>query len=436
MPWGPYGPWPGPSRGSPPRLRELLPDGRPRTVYIHVPFCTHNCTFCNLNRRWAAPPLDYADLLVQEIESFSDYPYVTGGVYGAVYFGGGTPTVLAPQDLKRVIRALRRNLDIAPDVEITVETTVSDLTLVHIHALREAGVNRISVGIQTFCDRGRRYLGRWGSGEEAARKLEELLSAGFRNVGIDLIYNWPGQTPAELAADLEAIRSLDLAGVSFYPLILHRGARIMDLLSSGALPPMGDIFHEKRLFDLIWEELRGAGFELLELTKLVRPGRDEYRYVAIRYAGGDTLGLGAGAGGKLRDLVYLNPSDPARYRARVEAGAVGPSPWSGALLRMGRPHPGHGTRRGPPPGVMWLIRTLGISSRVPPLYDLAYRLVGRWSSTASAGGSSPGGYGRFWPRSWWGLKRWGWCGSPRRAFPLPGTGSSGGTTSPGTWPGR
>ena len=106
----------------------------------------------------------------------------------------------------------------------------------------------------------------------------------------------------------------------------------------------------------------------------MRPGRDEYRYVAIRYAGGDTLGLGAGAGGKLGDLLYLNPSDPEKYRARVEAGAVGSSPWSGALLRMGRP--GHGTRRGPPPGVMGLIRTLGISSRVPPLYDLAYRLVG------------------------------------------------------------
>ena len=73
------------------RLRELLPDGRPRTVYIHVPFCTHNCTFCNLNRRWATPPPDYADLLVQEIKSFSDYPYVTRGVYGAGYFGGGTP---------------------------------------------------------------------------------------------------------------------------------------------------------------------------------------------------------------------------------------------------------------------------------------------------------------------------------------------------------
>ena len=308
-----------PVPGIAPRLRELLPDGRPRTVYIHVPFCTHNCTFCNLNRRWATPPPDYADLLVQEIESFSDYPYVTGGAYGAVYFGGGTPTVLAPQDLKRVIRALRGSLDIALDAEITVETTVSDLTPAHIHALREAGVNRISVGIQTFCDRGRRYLGRWGSGEEAARKLEELLSAGFRNVGIDLIYNWPGQSEEELLEDLEIIESLDLAGLSFYALILMEGTALHRMVSTGQCPPIGDLEKEKRFFDLILNRLLDRGFVLHELTKLVKPNRDEYKYVRIRYGNGDTLALGAGAGGRLGNLIYRNPSDLAAYRQQVES---------------------------------------------------------------------------------------------------------------------
>lgn len=321
-------------------LGELPLGGRPRAVYVHVPFCRHNCTFCNLNRCCAPPPFDYVELVCRELAAWTRLPYVRKGSYGAVYFGGGTPTVLPAQEMRRLIRAIREQLELTTDVEITVETTVSDLTEEKIAALWEAGVNRVSVGVQTFCDRGRRMLGRWGSGEEAAGRLEELLSTGFRNVGIDLIYNWPGQREEELAYDLEVIKSLDLAGVSFYPLILHPEAPIVELISSGAYPAMGDLEHEKRLFDLIWEELTGAGFELLEITKLVRPGRDEYRYVAIRYGGGDTLGLGPGAGGKLRDLVYRNSSDLKRYR-----NSLGRWDW-------------------------------GFSARALPLYDPLYRLVG------------------------------------------------------------
>ena len=354
-------------------VREARPDDRPRAIYVHVPFCSHNCPFCNLNRRSASPPPDYVDLVCREIEGFAALPYLRAGRYGAVYFGGGTPTSLSPEGIPRILGTLRASLEIHPDAEITVETTVSDLTPEHIAALREAGVNRLSVGIQTFCDRGRRLLGRWGTGEEAAAKLEGLLTAGFRNVGIDLIYNWPGQTPEELAADLEVIASLDIAGVSFYPLILHPEAPIVRLLSSGACPPMGDLYYEKRLFDLIWEELTEAGFVLLELTKLVRPGRDAYRYVAIRYAGGDTLGLGAGAGGRLGNVLYLNPSDIPRWRARVERGLLGPAT-PRMLAALHPPRRGNGGEA--PTLVRRLIRARGICARVPPLYPLAYRLVG------------------------------------------------------------
>lgn len=150
------------------------------------------------------------------------------------------------------------------------------------------------------------------------RKVTDLLEAGFQNVGIDLIYNWPGQSEEELLEDLEIIESLDLAGLSFYALILMEGTALHRMVNAGQCPPMGGLEQEWRYFNLILDRLLGRGFVLHELTKLVKPNRDKYDYVHIRYENGDTLALGAGAGGRLGNLVYRNPSGPAAYRRQVE----------------------------------------------------------------------------------------------------------------------
>jgi len=293
-------------------------DARPRAIYIHVPFCTHTCTFCSMNRRRARPLDDYADLILREIEIYSAYRYVSGGRYDAVYFGGGTPTTLPAKSLRKILSTLRSCLNLASDAEVTIETTVSDLTEDKITAFQEKGVNRFSLGVQTFSPRGRRLLGRWGTGKEAADKITALLETGFQNVGIDLIYNWPGQSEGELREDLRIVESLDLAGLSFYPLILMEGTALQRMITSGQSPPMGALEQERRYFDLILDRLLGRGFSLLELTKLVRPNRDNYDYVRIRYENADTLALGAGAGGQLGNLVYRNSSDIANYRQQVE----------------------------------------------------------------------------------------------------------------------
>ncbi len=290
-----------------------------RAVYIHTPYCTHNCTFCNLNRRCEAPASEYADLIVKELETLARTDLVRNARYGAVYFGGGTPTVLPPQGLARILKALHTHLNLRPDVEITIETSVSDLSDEHIRVFQDGGVTRFSVGVQTFVDRGRQYLGRHGTGRMAAQRLTDLLDVGFRNVGMDLIYNWPGQTEEDLLADLEIICSLDLAGLSFYALILMERAALHGMIDSGQAPPMGDLQTERRFFERSFDELMDAGFEMLELTKLVRPGRDRYDYIRIRYATGETLPLGAGAGGRLGGVLRRNPSDLAQYAGYVES---------------------------------------------------------------------------------------------------------------------
>ncbi len=288
-------------------------------IYIHVPYCTRRCTFCNLRRFTRLPPDDYHKLIIKEIRTYSSYQYVKESVYHAVYFGGGTPTTLSATALREILQALKSNLTLAPDAELTIETTVSDLTEDKIAVFKEEGINRFSVGVQTFCDRGRRLLGRLGTGKYVAEKLASLLDEGFKNVGIDLIYNYPGQSEDDLEEDLRIIESLNLAGFSFYSLILLKGTPLYRMINMGKCPPLGDLKQEWRFFEMILNYFLNRGFELLELTKLVQPGRDNYEYIRIRYENGDTLGLGAGAGGRLGDMLYMNPLNVEDYRWQVSS---------------------------------------------------------------------------------------------------------------------
>jgi len=236
-----------------------------------------------------------------------------------VYFGGGTPTTLSATALREILQALKSNLTLAPDAELTIETTVSDLTEDKIAVFKEEGINRFSIGVQTFCDRGRRLLGRLGTGKYAAAKISSLLDEGFKNVNIDLIYNYPGQSEDDLEEDLGIIESLNLAGFSFYSLILFKGTPLYRMINMGKCPPLGDLKQEWRFFEMILDYFLDRGFELLELSKLVQPGRDNYEYLRIRYENGDVLGLGAGAGGRVGDMLYMNPVNEEDYRRQVSS---------------------------------------------------------------------------------------------------------------------
>ncbi len=292
---------------------------RRKCIYIHVPFCSRICSFCNMRRSNMIPPERYGILVAKQIERLGKHPYIQSGTYEAVYFGGGTPTTLGAEQLGIILRALRNHLDIAPDAEISVETSVTDLTDDKLAVLRGEGVNRLSMGIQTFADQGRKTLGRRNTGETVARRISDIVRGGLSNVNIDLIYNYPGQTDAELELDIARVRELDIAGLSYYSLMIARNSILGKKLG------MDDDAYARRTFAVdhsrwtrIYDALCREGFETLELTKLVRPGRDEYRYIRIRHGNGDTLPIGAGAGGRIGAFVVGMPVDPDAYEALLE----------------------------------------------------------------------------------------------------------------------
>ena len=277
------------------------------TVYIHIPFCSKICSFCNMRRALQKPRDNYHLLIIEEIKSYAKLDWVKALKFDAIYFGGGTPTTLETNALRAILKNLRKYLNLTNKVEITIETTVSELADDKLEMFKELGVNRFSIGVQTFNDKGRRILGRVGGGEFVYQRLKHIKSMGFQTVSVDLIYNYPNQTKEDLMQDLDKITNLNLDGFSMYSLIG---------MKETSIKVDGDTDKDKELFDLIAETMETRGYYFLELTKMVKT--DEYRYIINRHKGSDTLPIGAGAGGNIAGLMIMNPIDYKEYEDSVD----------------------------------------------------------------------------------------------------------------------
>jgi oxygen-independent coproporphyrinogen-3 oxidase len=295
------------------------PSGRIRGVYIHVPHCDRICSFCNLNRteRKGADLDAYAAYITGEIKAYGGRPYISEQPFNAVYFGGGTPTVLGADQLSRILDALRRHIPLADDCEITMESTQHNLGAKKAAALADMGVNRFSIGIQTFSDRGRRILGRTYSGEKALEDLYALRAAFGGTLGIDIIYSYPNQSIEELKDDAELCVSSGADSVSFYSLMLHQGSALAKSVDRGETEFIRDLESDRERHNLFYKRLTQSGFTLLELSKLVRPGKDAYRYIRIQYENGDLVPIGSGAGGRIAGFRVYSMAPGRRFVSPV-----------------------------------------------------------------------------------------------------------------------
>ncbi|MDR1093560.1 MAG: coproporphyrinogen III oxidase family protein [Clostridiales bacterium] len=293
-----------------------------RALYVHVPFCNKICSFCPFHRPDELRRREYHAYLIRGMRQIGGYPYMRAPI-DAVNFGGGTPTALSPVQMGLVLREIKNTFDIRENAEISVETSVSELTDEMLGVLRDGGVNRLSVGVQTFDDNARKTFNRRGSGEKAAERLRAAVNGGFSNTGIDLIYNYPGQTPDMLKRDLDTVKSLNLSGVSFYSLMLHEKTPLYGKLTDADRNEMNDTAREYRLFQMILDELRGVGYGVFELTKMIRADLDRYDYIRIRHGGGSCIALGQGAGGNLENYIYRNAAGAPPVSGAIAVSAHG-----------------------------------------------------------------------------------------------------------------
>lgn len=277
-------------------------------IYFHIPFCDNICSFCNLNRKKLDGRLDeYSDFLVQNIEYYAKFPYIKNKFFKSIYFGGGTPTTLNLANLEKVLKAINLNFNIAKDAEFSFETTLHNLNKAKINLMQNFGVNRYSIGIQTFSNKGRKLLNRVGDKNQAIEKLSFIKDEFKGFVCADIIYNYPNQSGDEVLEDARILKELNIDSASFYSLQFHEGSAFLKEND----PSYYDLKTDFKLHNLFLKSmLEGENYKILEYTKVVRKNRDKYLYITLSHKGVDILPIGYGAGGRLGNygIFTVNPS--------------------------------------------------------------------------------------------------------------------------------
>lgn len=280
------------------------PKDVPRAIYVHTPYCDKICSFCNLNREQLSGSLDsYADYIVSEFDRYGEYRYFKEKSVDVIYFGGGTPTVYRSEQLESILQSVNRNIKFSKEYEFTLETTLHNLNDEKIELMNRYGVNRLSVGIQSFSDEGRKFYNRTYSKNEVTERLIQLKDKFNGEVCIDIIYNYPEQRIEDVIEDARIIKKLDLGSSSFYSLMVHEGSTLSHDIKDEKVKIQEDLKRERELHDAFIRELTKDGeYYILELTKIAKKGRDKYKYIKTRNFGGDTFPIGVGAGGNVDNI--------------------------------------------------------------------------------------------------------------------------------------
>jgi oxygen-independent coproporphyrinogen-3 oxidase len=291
-------------------------------VYVHVPFCASRCGYCDFNTYTAAEGVvadGYADQVLAELALAAR---VLGPVppVATVFFGGGTPTLLPPAELGRILHGIDKVWGLAGDAEVTTEANPESVTPGSLRDLRSAGFTRISLGMQSAAPHVLAVLDRRHTPGRAAAAAAQARVAGFPHVNLDLIYGTPGETAEDFAGSLAMALDAGVDHISAYALIVEDGTRLAARMHRGELPyPDDDVAADRYL--AAEETLARAGFAWYEVSNWARTPVDRCRHNLLYWTGGDWWGLGPGAHSHVGGVRWWNVRHPNTYAARLAAGA-------------------------------------------------------------------------------------------------------------------
>ena len=287
---------------------------KPTSAYVHIPFCTQICYYCDFSKVFIKnQPVDsYLEHLLQEFHSYDIQKLRT------LYIGGGTPTALSAPQLEVLLDGLTKNLDLSVLEELTIEANPGDLDEDKITVLKNSAVNRVSLGVQTFDDKMLKKIGRSHLEKDIYENIDRLKLAGFDNISIDLIYALPGQTMDQVKDNVAKAIALDIPHMSLYSLILENHTVFMNRMRRGKLPlPKEEV--EAEMFEYIIAALVLAGFEHYEISNFSKPGF-ESRHNLMYWDNAEYYGIGAGASGYVNGVRYKNHGPIRHYLKAVEEG--------------------------------------------------------------------------------------------------------------------
>ncbi len=287
---------------------------KPTSAYVHIPFCTQICYYCDFSKVFIKnQPVDsYLEHLLEEFRFYDIQKLRT------LYIGGGTPTALSAPQLEVLFKGLTKNLDLSVLEELTIEANPGDLDADKIAVLKNSAVNRVSLGVQTFDDKMLKKIGRSHLEKDIYENIDRLKLAGFDNISIDLIYALPGQTMEQVKENVAKAIGLDIPHMSLYSLILENHTVFMNRMRRGKLPlPKEEL--EAEMFEYIIAELERAGFEHYEISNFSKLGF-ESRHNLMYWDNAEYYGIGAGASGYVNGIRYKNHGPIRHYLSAVEEG--------------------------------------------------------------------------------------------------------------------
>ncbi len=284
-------------------------------IYIHIPFCKSRCIYCgfysttmhNLHDR-------YADAIIKEYDLRRDYH--AGQSIDTIYLGGGTPSVMPMESLSRIMQSL----PLPDNREVTMECNPDDITPEFASSIRQLGINRVSMGAQTFSPSRLRFLNRRHSPEQVSEAVELLRKEGIANISIDLMFGFPAETLQDWCSDIDKATALNVDHISAYSLMYEEGTPLCRMLEDGKIKEIDEELSRKMYYTLI-DKLADAGFEQYEISNFCRPGMQS-KHNSSYWNDTPYIGLGAGAHSYNRTSRQWNVEDLPLYINKVENGEV------------------------------------------------------------------------------------------------------------------
>ena len=300
----------------------------PLSFYIHIPYCVRRCGYCDFNTYTPAElqvsedltkiSNNHIDLLIAEAD-LARASVKTSAPIPTIFFGGGTPTLMEPSDLKRVLQHLEDKFGFAPDIEITIEANPDTVTKEKLAALREIGINRISFGMQSGVEHVLKVLDRTHNPANVSKATNWAKEVGFKEISVDLIYGAPAESIEDWQTTIRTALELPISHISAYALIVEAGTKLAGQVKRGEVViPEDDQTADKYL--IADESFSKAGFDWYELSNWSKAG-SECRHNIAYWVGANWWGLGPGAHSHVDGVRFWNVKHPAAYQDRLTTGA-------------------------------------------------------------------------------------------------------------------
>ncbi|RHW41004.1 oxygen-independent coproporphyrinogen III oxidase [Neobacillus notoginsengisoli] len=292
----------------------------PQSAYIHIPFCHHICHYCDFNKFFlkGQPVDEYLDALDREM--MLTFERVPAGEMRTIFVGGGTPTALSEGQLEKLGESIKNRFRFGNDVEFTFEGNPGDLSPEKLAVLKSLGVNRLSLGVQSFNDQLLERIGRSHRAKDVYETVENAKNAGFENISLDLIYALPGQTLHDFKETLKTALSLDLPHFSGYSLIVEPKTVFYNLMRKGQLPLPGEDT-EAAMYEVLMDEMLKHGLHQYEISNFAKKGY-ESKHNLTYWKNDEYYGFGAGAHSYVAGIRKSNIGPLNKYLTKVSGGEL------------------------------------------------------------------------------------------------------------------